>query len=442
MANIDSLIKEIRKTTESTSFANSRYGKITSWISTGDYGLNRLISGDINKGIPAGKVVVFGGESQAGKSYILAEVIHNALMLCNYDYAFYFDSEGGALEDFFKRRGCPTNKIEHILVENVEDATVKILDVYSKIKEYKKSNPNAKFICGLDSFGALVATKLYKDADKGKQVSDMGGVAKLKNNLIKGLTVPALVTDTPIIITNHIYDDPSAMYPSKIKNQSGGRQVQYLSRIMIQCSKKFGKDDNDEEDEGTAATKSYKAAILKFFSTKNCIIRPFIESEMYLDFARGPMKYYGLIEPAMEYGLVVKPKKGWYQVVGSNDSYRLKDLILNKNDMWKPILEKLNEMSKEKLAYSSLAAQGTLEEELEDLEKEVEESAEAIENVVSTPQAVIPAVVAAATQKPVVPAATASTTVAEVPNIPQTTVVANAASTPTVTQNVIIPPKT
>ena len=42
----------------------------TDWISTNNYALNYLISGDFNKGVPLGKVTVFAGESGAGKSFI------------------------------------------------------------------------------------------------------------------------------------------------------------------------------------------------------------------------------------------------------------------------------------------------------------------------------------------------------------------------------------
>ena len=35
----------------------------TDWISTGNYALNYLISGDFFKGVPLGKVTVFAGES-------------------------------------------------------------------------------------------------------------------------------------------------------------------------------------------------------------------------------------------------------------------------------------------------------------------------------------------------------------------------------------------
>ena len=40
----------------------------TDWISTGNYTLNYLLSGDFHTGIPMGKVTVFAGESGAGKT--------------------------------------------------------------------------------------------------------------------------------------------------------------------------------------------------------------------------------------------------------------------------------------------------------------------------------------------------------------------------------------
>ena len=43
----------------------------TDWISTNNYTLNYLISGDFHKGVPLGKVTTFAGESGAGKSTIL-----------------------------------------------------------------------------------------------------------------------------------------------------------------------------------------------------------------------------------------------------------------------------------------------------------------------------------------------------------------------------------
>ena len=49
------------------------------WVSTGNYTLNKLISDDFQKGIPLGKVTVLAGESGAGKSYIASgNIVKNA----------------------------------------------------------------------------------------------------------------------------------------------------------------------------------------------------------------------------------------------------------------------------------------------------------------------------------------------------------------------------
>jgi hypothetical protein len=176
----NNFIKKMRETTGSTSFKESRYGEVKHWISTGSYALNRILSGSIYKGIPSGKVVLISGENSTGKSLISAKIMANALNE-GFDHIFYFDSEGGALRDFFENVGCDTEKIEQILVQSVEEAQLQILNVYNMIQEFKEKNPDedVKFLCVLDSLGALVAEKVTRDADKGKVASEMGGRAKL-----------------------------------------------------------------------------------------------------------------------------------------------------------------------------------------------------------------------------------------------------------------------
>ena len=66
-------VSKFRKTlTKSITGMSAGFNDPTDWISTGNYALNYLVSGDFNKGIPLGKVTVFAGESGAGKSYICA----------------------------------------------------------------------------------------------------------------------------------------------------------------------------------------------------------------------------------------------------------------------------------------------------------------------------------------------------------------------------------
>ena len=367
MSTINSLLKDIRKNTGSTSFKESKYGQISNYIDTGVLALNRIISGDIYNGIPSGKVILLAGESQTGKSVLAAQLTAQALKQ-NYDHIFYFDSEGGALESFFANFGCDTTKIEHILLESVEDATVQILAVYKKIMDYKAEsdeNNKSRFLMVLDSLGALVQTKLLTDAENGKQASDMGGRAKLVGSLMKALTIPAIKTDTSIIVINHVMDQIGVLHPSKIKMQSGGKGLQYVSTVTVQCTRTLEKDENAESES------DYKGSTLKFFTTKNRICKPFYEAQMYIDFSKGITKYDGLVDAAIKYGYIIQTG-GFYSVPSYSDKkIRLKD-ILTKDEIWNTFLNDFNEKSKKDMQYSNTTEMLKLNEELEEPMAEVE----------------------------------------------------------------------
>ena len=46
------------------------------------------------------------------------------------------------------------------VIENIEDATVKILSSYVDIEKYQEKNPDFKVLLIVDSIGALNASKL------------------------------------------------------------------------------------------------------------------------------------------------------------------------------------------------------------------------------------------------------------------------------------------
>jgi hypothetical protein len=53
----------------------------STWISTGNFALNYRISGRFDGGVPLGKVTVFAGEPQSGKSLIVSgNIVKNAIL--------------------------------------------------------------------------------------------------------------------------------------------------------------------------------------------------------------------------------------------------------------------------------------------------------------------------------------------------------------------------
>lgn len=336
-------IKSFRKEIGSNSLLESKYSKVDGWISTGSYSINRLISGSIYKGIPNGRVVIVAGPTGVGKTLIAINIAANAINEEKYDNVFYFDAEGGGSIDFFKSFNCDIDKVEHILVDNVEDATIKIIKLYSYLAKYKEINPNYKAICILDSLGALVTTKVYTDVEKDKQVADQGSRAKFINTLVKACTIPCLKTNITMLFINHIYEGPE-MYPSKISNQSGGLGLQYMSSITLQCTRCLEKEINKNEEN------FYKGSRLKVFTVKNRFNRAFCETEAYLDFRTGLSKYDGLVEPAIKYGFI-KQCGAWYEVPTFSDKKLRMDEILTNENIWNTFIEEFNKKSKEDLSY-------------------------------------------------------------------------------------------
>lgn len=370
MAGINSFLQQIKEATGGESFAQSRFGDVNNWISTGSYALNRILSGSIYKGIPSGRIVVLGGESSSGKSLISAFVAANALKE-GYDAVFYFDSEGGALKEFFENVGCDTEKIIQILVSSVEDAQKQILKTIDMIQTFKEKNPESKFLCVLDSLGGLVPEKLFRDAEKDKVTSEMGGRSKIINSMVKSITIPALKTDTAILILNHIYDDPSAMFTNKIKNQGGGRGIQYMGTINVQCSRLLEKETEKDADAFHSGTN------LKFFTVKNRCCRPSLETSIYLDFKRGFVnKFDGLFDEAVRYGFIQCPSQGYFTVPSCGDPEKKwrRAQIESNEEVWNTFLKQFDEKSQQDLKYSQAA-----KDAIEESEKEAEQQLKVLE---------------------------------------------------------------
>ena len=228
-------------------------------------------------------------------------------------------------------------------------------------------------MCVLDSYGALAADKLVNDAvNKDKTAMDMGLGAKLKNNMMRGLMMRVVMSNATLLVINHAYQDPGAMFASKIQNMAGGKGIEFASHVILQCEKVFVKSTDTEFLTGLESSNDnvgfYKGNKLKFFTVKNRICKPMFTAQVYLDFTSGISKYDGLIEDAVKLGFLQEVRGGYIC-----DSYKQQTRItykeLVKNDkIWETFLENFNDKSKEIMEYSNSTSR-----ELDKIEDEMNE---------------------------------------------------------------------
>ena len=122
-------VSKFRKNlTKSITGMSAGFHDPTDWVSTGNYALNYLVSGDFHRGVPLGKVTVFAGESGSGKSYFCAGNIVKAAQQQGI-FVVLVDSENALDETWL-----------HAL--DVDTSEEKLL----KLKEEVESNSNSKVI--------------------------------------------------------------------------------------------------------------------------------------------------------------------------------------------------------------------------------------------------------------------------------------------------------
>ena len=144
--------------------------------------------------------------------------------------------------------------------------------------------------------------------EKESTSADMGSAARAMKSLLKTCNNMGALTKTTILCTNHVYDDPSAMFPSLEKNMPGGKSVIYLPSVSVQLARKPMKDDGGKtfDSNMVAGQKNYSGVIIRALTRKNRFVKQYLEGEMYLSFSTGLDKYYGLLDLAVGLGAVIQ----------------------------------------------------------------------------------------------------------------------------------------
>lgn len=277
---------------------------VREWIDTGSYGLNAIISGSCFGGIPKGRVTLLAGESMTGKSLFVQKMAANAQKMGL--HVVIFDTESAIDPEGATRLGLDISKVKYVPCITIEQTRNDIFRLLTSIKEKKLEG---KFFIVIDSLGNLQSEMDIKRMDKENTSTDVGTKARAMKSLLQTCTNLGAVTGTTFVITNHVYDDPMAMYPSIEKNMPGGKSVVYLPSVTVQLARKPLKDDGGKTVSNSALAvgqKSYSGIIIRALTRKNRFIKQYLEIEMYLSFASGLDRYYGLLDLAVGLEVIVQ----------------------------------------------------------------------------------------------------------------------------------------
>lgn len=338
---------------EAKFLSESALSTVSEWVDTGCMVLNAIISGSLYGGVPVGRITGFSGPSAAGKTYIINKILANAQKKGM--VPVIFDTEAAIDASSTTGVGLDSDKVKYVPVQTVEDCRNQISTFLDSVMEAKMRN---RFIISIDSLGNLASQKELDDTEKGKTAMDMGTRAKGLKSMMRLLTFKAAQAGVTILFSNHTYDDPSAMFPTLVKAQSGGKGPVYLASVLVQLAKRDEKHDKtNDDDEILPEANKVSGTTLRALTVKNRFVPPFLECEAYLNFKRGLDKYSGLKEMAVNHGVIEQTGSTFVLPSGKEDvpGQKLGYYKNWKSDtaLWEEtILPRLEEKLKQQYSYS------------------------------------------------------------------------------------------
>lgn len=287
---------------DSTILSDNVLSNVDKWIDTGCMVLNAIISGSLHGGVPAGRITGFAGPSAAGKTFIINKILANAQK--QGITPVIFDTEAAIDKSSTVGVGLDSSKVKYVPVQTVEACRNQISTFLDSVIE---ADMQGKFIISIDSLGNLASQKELDDTEKDKSAMDMGTRAKGLKSMMRLLTFKAAQAGVTILFSNHTYDDPAAMFPTLVKQQSGGKGPVYLSSVLVQLAKRDEKHDKTNSgDEMLPEANKVSGTTLRALTIKNRFVPPFLECEMYLNFKRGLDRLSGLKEMAVNHGVIIQ----------------------------------------------------------------------------------------------------------------------------------------
>lgn len=303
MAKPFDISKFRRNLTKNITGISTGFNDPDTWISTGSYGLNYLISGDFYKGVPMGKVTVFAGESGAGKSYVVSGNIAKAAQDQGI-FVVMIDTENALDEKWLLPLGVDTSEEKMLRISaSMIDEVAKI--VHDFVTEYKateldkpkEQRPKILFI--IDSIGMLLTPTEVNQFQAGDMKGDMGRKAKQLKAFVSNCVNMFGDLNIGMVVTNHTYASQDMFDPDdKI---SGGSGFMFASSIIV-AMKKY-KLKEDEEGNKVAEVTGIRATC-KVVKTRYS--KPFESIKLNIPWETGMNPVSGLFDLFEKSGVLIK----------------------------------------------------------------------------------------------------------------------------------------
>lgn len=270
------------------------------FVSTGNYALNKIISGDYMKGIPIGMITQFHGEASTAKTVFATHILKEA-QAKGY-YTMLVDSENAYNPVFAQSLGINPDKLIYVAPETLEDC-FNVME--QTIRDIRDMDPDTPIVIAYDSI-AVSPSKAEYEADNYDGNNMQGAVrAKATGACLRKINPLLRKFKVGLVVINQIRNKVGVMYGDPTTMAAGGNSLEYYLGVNLKTiSNKTSdllKDDNKKiiGIKGTVRNKKNKVSV------------PFKEVPFKLIYDEGLDPYEGLLDCLMEDGHVTR-SGAWY----------------------------------------------------------------------------------------------------------------------------------
>jgi len=309
MGLTDKLLKGVQKRSQyATVLSKSDFGTIPYYLSVGTITMNLMLSGKWDGGVPAGKLTMFAGEKGSTKTLNMLEAIKTLQSTYKDSTVIYVDAEHAVEDDKMIAYGIDTTKLIYIPLSRIDDEDDELSLMYNisnLADDIEKAN---KALICVDSIGVLTTGRSNANAKSGNTAKDMS-INSEKKRFVNMLLEMAGMKLIPIILINHVYDAVGG-FSADPKQVAGGSVLFLPSQVILISSKARMNSDSDFCVEGGSDKKEQTGNIFTAYVFKGRLSKERSKAKFGIHYGYGFLKYYGLVEYALEGGYIEESKDG------------------------------------------------------------------------------------------------------------------------------------
>lgn len=314
----------VRKDIEKDGFDTGSSEPPRYWFSTGNFVLNKTLSGSFLNGIPQGRVTCFTGPSGAGKSFLVCNAIREAQK--QGADVVVLDSEQALDDDFVKKIGVNPDEgymyVDISTIPQTQSVVSKVLNGYKA--EYGEGEDGPKLLIVIDSLDMLMTETEDENFDKGVSKGDQGQRNKQLKAMLRGFVQKIRHLNISVLVTAQVYKNQDMMNGEGVWIVSDAIKFS-LSHIAMLTKMKLRNEDDKLIVEGIK---------LKAEGYKTRFTKPFQTVTLEVPYEVGMDPFNGLLDVAIEMGVVLKENNKSYYVVGNEtETFPKKEFMLRAADV-------------------------------------------------------------------------------------------------------------